>query len=71
VAPLLIAFTREKTGYYWYAREDVLGVPWRNTSAERTTPYATVDDAKMACKAYVRDCFAAVLAGRPISQKTS
>lgn len=40
------------TGWHWWARNDGLGVVWRNTSAEKLT-YKTPEEAKVACRSYV------------------
>ncbi len=42
------------SGWYWHARSDELGIEWRNTSSEK--PFADIEDAKVACKAYVVEC---------------
>lgn len=54
VRPHYKGFSREKIGYYWYARSDELGIPVRNTAGIKH--YATPEEAKEACKKYVLDC---------------
>jgi hypothetical protein len=41
--------------YYWYARHDELGIPLKNTCVNGDL-YASIDDAKAACRAYVNQC---------------
>jgi hypothetical protein len=50
VAVLFKGFSRERDGWYFYASDDNLKVPYRNTCGERGIPAAQVRDS---CVAYV------------------
>lgn len=56
VSPLYKGFGRDKIGYYWcVGSAPEIKLPYRNT-ANRRPAYATVEEAKEACKAYVLEC---------------
>ena len=42
-------------GYYWFACDDNLGIPLRNTCC---TPVPDIETAKADCMAYVKGCMA-------------
>lgn len=54
VAPAYKGWSREREGYYWSALSDALGVALRNTAGEGLL-YETIEEAKEACRAYVRE----------------
>jgi len=41
--------------YNWSASEDKLGIPWKNTSAEKQAP-VSLDEAKAQAKKYIKEC---------------
>ena len=57
VRPLMPDFSRQLTGWYWYAREDSLDIA-RFNSAQN--PVATMEEAKQEAEAYVRSCLGMV-----------
>jgi hypothetical protein len=55
VSPLFAGWSRDIKGWYYCARSDEYGVPLMNTCSGK--PFATKDEAKAACDAYVRKHF--------------